>query len=139
MPSGSREMALSAVKGPAIALIIVASIGIAFYTFQGLLTLLHGGAMMRQTMPPNIPEQWRPFFEGMRGPMAGVFSFIFAAVNGFILFGAIKMTRLQSHSLAIATCVVAMLPCGCCCVLGLPFAIWGLVVLNKPEVKSQFN
>jgi hypothetical protein len=35
--------------------------------------------------------------------------------------------------------VVAMLPCQCCCLFGLPFGIWALVVLNKPEVKSHFG
>ena len=26
-----------------------------------------------------------------------------------------------------------------CCLLGVPFGIWALVVLNKPEVKAQFT
>ena len=75
----------------------------------------------------------------MRGPMSGVFSLVFAAISGFVLFGSIKMLRLQGHTFAIIICIVAMLPCSCCCFFGIPFAIWGLVVLNKPEVKSQFT
>jgi len=39
----------------------------------------------------------------------------------------------------MAGAVVAMLPCQCCCLLGLPAGIWALVVLNKPEVNSQFG
>ena len=137
--TGSREAALSAVKGPAIALIVVAALGIAYYCFNGIYVLAGGGPAF-QHISANASPAVRQFFEGARGPMAGVFSFVFAALNGFVLWGAIKMLRLQSFGLAMATCIVAMVPLctGCCCILGLPFGIWGLVVLNKPEVKSQF-
>jgi len=81
----------------------------------------------------------KAFLEGMRGPLAGVISFAIAALNGFVLFGAIKLLRLQNRGMAMAGAVVAMLPCQCCCVLGLPFGIWALVVLSKPEVKSAFH
>lgn len=137
---GSKDAALQAVKGPAISLIVLASLGIAYYCFNAAYTLLVGGAMFQRQMPPNISPELQHFIEGMRGPLAGVFSLVIAALNGLILFGAIKMLRLQSRSLAMAACILAMLPCtsGCCCILGIPFGIWGLIVLNKPEVKSQF-
>jgi hypothetical protein len=136
---GGRDAALQLVKGPAIALIITASLGIAYYGFSGLFTLFTGGAMFHQEMPPEIPPQLRAFFEGMQGPLAGVISLVIAALNGFVLFGAIKLLRLRNHSVAVVASVVAMLPCQCCCLFGLPFGIWALVVLNKPEVKSQFG
>ncbi|HEY2083291.1 MAG TPA: hypothetical protein VGI88_10935 [Verrucomicrobiae bacterium] len=141
MPSGvSSDSALQAVKGPAIALIITASLGIAYYAFNGVFVFISGGPMFQRQMPPNISPEMQHFFESMHGPLAGAMNLIVAALNGFVLFGAIKMLRLQSRSLAIAACIVSMIPCtvGCCCILGLPFGIWGLVVLNKPEVKSQF-
>ena len=138
VPTGSREEALKALKGPAIALIVTASLGIAYYCFNGAYTLISGGPMFHREIPPNVPPEWRSFIQGMQGPMAGVISFVIAGLNGFVLFGALKMLRMQSRSLAMAACIVAMLPCSCCCILGIPFGIWGLVVLNKPEVKSQF-
>jgi hypothetical protein len=50
------------------------------------------------------------------------------------------MQQLTSHGLAMAAAIIAMIPCfSPCCVLGLPFGIWALVVLSKPEVKSQFH
>jgi hypothetical protein len=134
-----RDAALQLVKGPAIALIITASFGVAYYGFSGLFTLFTGGAMFHQEMPPEIPPQMRAFFEGMHGPLAGVISLAIAALNGFVLFGAIQMLRLRNHGVAAVASVVAMLPCQCCCLFGLPFGIWALVVLNKPEVKSQFT
>ena len=137
--SGGREAALRAVKGPAIALMVTAGLGIAYYFFSGLLTLISGGSMFHRGLPPDIPPQLKAFLEGMRGPLAGVISLAIAALNGFVLFGAIKLLRLQNRGMAMAGAVVAMLPCQCCCVLGLPFGIWALVVLSKPEVKSAFH
>ena len=61
-------------------------------------------------------------------------------VSGFILFGALKMKRLENHGLAMATSVVAAVPCiSPCCLIGLPIGIWAIVVLLKPEVKSAFH
>ena len=134
-----RDAALQLVKGPAIALIITASIGMAYYAFSGLFTLFTGGAMFHHEMPPEVPPQMRAFLEGMQGPLAGVISLVIAAVNGFVLFGAIQLLRLRNYSVAMVASVVAMLPCQCCCLFGLPFGIWALVVLNKPEVKSHFG
>ena len=136
---GGRDAALQLVKGPAIALIITASLGVAYYAFSGLFTLCTGGAMFHHEMPPEIPPQMRAFIEGMQGPLAGAISLVIAAVNGFVLFGAIKLLRLRNHGVAVVASVVAMLPCQCCCLFGLPFGIWALVVLNKPEVKSHFS
>jgi hypothetical protein len=95
--------------------------------------------MFHQELPPNVPPQLQAIIEGMQGPMAGVVSLLIAALNGFVLFGAIKLLRLQGHTTATVASVTAMLPCQCCCLFGLPFGIWALVVLNKPEVKSQFT
>ena len=117
----------------------VHGLGIAYYFFSGLLTLISGGSMFHRGLPPDIPPQLKAFLEGMRGPLAGVINLAIAALNGFVLFGAIKLLRLQNRGMAMAGAVVAMLPCQCCCVLGLPFGIWALVVLSKPEVKSAFH
>ena len=134
-----RDAALKGVKGPAIALIITAGLGVAYYGFSGLFTVVTGSVMFHQEMPPNIPPEMQAFVRGMQGPLAGVISLVIAALNGFVLFGAMKMLRLQNHGLATVASVAAMLPCQCCCLFGLPFGIWALVVLNKPEVKSQFT
>ena len=95
--------------------------------------------MFHRELPPNIPPGMRSFLEGMQGPMAGVINLVIVALDSFVLFGAIKMMRLEKRGLALAACIIAMLPCQCCCLFGLPFGIWGLVMLNKPEVKSQFT
>jgi predicted Zn finger-like uncharacterized protein len=132
-------LAASMVAGPAIALMVVGGLDIGIGVLNLLLKLLHVGL----------------FAAGQaagagRGPgvnagivaeiMGGVFGSIMDIVFGSIItFGAVKMKQLNSYGLAMTTCILAMLPCFNCCCLGLPFGIWGLVMLNKPEVKDAFS
>ena len=67
------------------------------------------------------------------GPLIGIIMCIVT------LLGAVKMKNLQSYGLAMTACILAMLPCHSCCLLGIPFGIWGLVMLSKPEVKDAFS
>ena len=137
MPSGSRDAALQAVKAPAIALIATSSIGVVFYLLGAALDFLH-----LNTLSPQQLSQMPPFFRDAllrnQGTHGGLVALLAVAINAFVLVGAIRMLRLQSRSMAMAACIVAMVPCSCCCLLGVPFGIWGLVVLSKPEVKSAF-
>jgi len=138
LPTGSREAALSAVKGPAIALIVVASIGIVLYLISIVGHLLGSGQGLNRDMS-NLPPQLQEILRNNAGPQGALFALLALAINAFVLIGALKMLKLQSHTFAIITCIVAMIPCSCCCFFGLPFGIWGLVMLNKPDVKSQFS
>jgi hypothetical protein len=60
-------------------------------------------------------------------------------LSGLMLFGAIRMMTLKSYGLAVVSNIFAMIPYSPCCLLGVPFGIWGLVVLMKPEVKAAFR
>jgi hypothetical protein len=54
--------------------------------------------------------------------------------------GAFQMMKLRNYGFAIAAAIIACIPCyGSCCCVGLPFGIWSLVLLNRPEVKSAFQ
>lgn len=139
MAGGSRDAALQRVKGPAIALIVMAALGILFCLFVAISSM-----MPPRPIPSDLSPELQSFLQKMqseRSPLAGLLYLFFAAMNGFVLFGAIKMLKLQSRTLVTVACIVAMLPVTvfCCCLLGLPFGIWGLVVINKPEVRSQFT
>jgi hypothetical protein len=136
---GGREAALEKVKVPAIFLIVIAGLGIVYYLFNGIITLFLGHTIFSREMPPDIPPHLRAFFEGMQGPLSGLISLVIVAVNGFVLYGAIGLLRLRNRGVAIAASIITMAPCQCCCILGLPFGIWALTVLNKPEVKSHFS
>jgi hypothetical protein len=95
--------------------------------------------LFQRELPPDVPEQFRAFLQGMRSPLVAMISFVVAAFDGFVLFGAIQMLQLRNRTVAFIATIAAMLPCQCCCLLGLPFGIWALIVLNKPEVKKCYR
>ena len=50
------------------------------------------------------------------------------------------MGRLEGYGLAMTASIFAMIPCvGPCCLLGLPFGIWSVTVLNRRDVKAAFD
>ena len=52
----------------------------------------------------------------------------------------LKMKNLESYSFAMAASIIAMIPCiGPCCLLGIPFGIWSIVVLGDAQVKAAFR
>ena len=58
----------------------------------------------------------------------------------FILMGAVKMRQLESWSSARTAAILAVIPiCSPCVLLGIPFGIWALIVLNNPQVRSEFR
>jgi tRNA A-37 threonylcarbamoyl transferase component Bud32 len=56
----------------------------------------------------------------------------------FLIHGATQMIRLRSYPRAVAATILAMLPWSPAWILGLPFGIWGWVVLRRPEVRAAF-
>lgn len=80
-------------------------------------------------------EQMVNLFSGVMG--IG-FNLIGLAVSAFVIYGAMQMKELRSYAMSIAAAVLAILPCGPCCCIGLPVGIWALVVLLRPEVKAAF-
>lgn len=135
--------AKSRVSGPAIGLLVT-----------GILSLLMsvGSLVMHLTVVlgfraaqiiPSPDPQFQQIFtmlNALNGPL-GLVSDVFSLTMGtLITLGAVKMKNLQSYTFAYTISILAMIPClSPCCLLGLPFGIWALVVLNKPEIKAQFS
>ena len=128
--------ARSSVAGPAMALIIVSSIwlvlitmGIAFNIF-----LLASGMVDQMVQPGGgITKE-------MQVTLRLVFAVCIGIANGVVLYGAIQMRKLENLSLARMSAIISVIPCcGPCYLIGIPFGIWALVVLGKPEVKSAFR
>jgi predicted Zn finger-like uncharacterized protein len=133
--NGGHQFALDAVSGPATALQVVGWIGVALSSLSLCLNLV--GAMAQMPAGPNKqPNQVEAVANGVSGIIGAVVGIVFAVI---ILIGAGKMKRLENYGFAMASSIIAMLPCTACCILGLPFGIWSLVVLNKPEVKDSFR
>jgi len=125
--------ARSAVEGPSTALLVV-----------GILSLiLHLGFATLMCLGFGIAAQ-APGRRG-RGEEEFILLFYFGyccvgvVLDILVIVGAQKMKRLESYGLAMTSCILAMLPTSVCCLLGLPFGIWGLVALNQPGVKDVFD
>lgn len=137
--SDGRAAALAAVKGPAVGLKVTAILG---FIAVGLglainIWTLAGGNFGMQELPN---AQMQQYFTTLGGGMGIVQNLIGAVIGVLIWRGAAKMEALQNHQFALAASILAIIPClSPCCLFGLPLGIWALVVLNKPEVKSQFN
>ena len=133
-----RARAMQMVSAPAIGLMVTAGLGIA----GGLVGLIINLSLMgrMQSMPGVDPELARIIQMVSYGPIGIATKLIGMAVGALILFGAIRMQKLTSHGLAMTAAIVAIVPCfSPCCLLGIPFGIWALVVLSRPEVRSQFH
>jgi hypothetical protein len=65
---------------------------------------------------------------------------VFSLIGLFVLMAAIQMARRRTYGLAMAGSILAMVNIGnACCCLGLPFGIWALVVLARPDVRAAFD
>jgi hypothetical protein len=134
--SEAQAYAASRVAGPSTALIVTAVIGMVLTAAS---TLNHRANVdVFQRMVRDQGMQFPAPIGPMAVTMGGIVQLLFAIL---ILIGAIKMKRLESYGLAIASAILAMIPCtfGGCCVLGLPFGIWALVVLSDIHVRSAFR
>jgi len=121
-------------KGPWIGLVVTAVLGFLFQLAALLMNVLGvsiGAMQQRQS------EAWINMFSGTVGIISSILTMGIAVL---ILFGALRMSKLRSYGWAIAASILALAPCvSPCCLVGLPFGIWALVVLAKPEVKAAFR
>jgi hypothetical protein len=126
----------SMVGAPAIGLLVVAGIGILYQLFSILMNLL-GTGMGAFSAASGSSGGMSSLFTGVIGL---VFNVIWLLLSGLVIYGALKMKKLESYGLAMAAAVVAALPCTSpCCVLGLPLGIWAIAVLVNQDVKSAFR
>src|SRR6056297_2656398 len=140
-PAGPPGNAAERLKVPAIGLIVAMGIGIAF-ALLGLLQNALGvagvapGAMPPAELDPEGMQQFRgiQMYSGGIGIMFGLISIVVAIV---VILGALKMKNLESYNFALTAAILSMVPClSPCCPLGLVFGIWGIVVLQDPQVKA---
>jgi hypothetical protein len=138
---GPPEAARSVVKAPAIALVITAILNL-LLGLVGLLRAPLTGAFMQdsQMLQQFNDPQIQKMVHLMAGPIGIVSTALQLFLSALVLIGAIKMLSLRNYVLSVAAAIVALVPCATpCCVLTLPFGIWALVVLNRPDVKANFR
>ncbi len=128
----SEEVILAKVRPPAIALLVTAILSL-FLVLADVIAVV-----MAEALPGAI--QAPPGFEAALRPEFIIPRSIFAAILYVVmLIGALKMMRLENYGLSMAAAIIGMLPCGCCCIIGLPFGIWSLVVLSGVDVRAAFR
>lgn len=145
----NREAALSSLKGPGIGVIVTGIIGvlasIGFAAYFMMLPQMIETAKQQMENDKNITEEQKAQFEqnveqlegmlesmkkvGMVGMVLGLL------LSAVVIFGAVKMMNASSRGLAYVACILSLI----ICCPGLPFGIWGLVTLGKPDVKAVFG
>lgn len=133
----SRAAATQEVAGPALSLIIVASIAIAL----GVIGLGMNAFLILSGAVERLEEMNQgPISEYMQITIRAIWGVVLLIAAIFVLYGSIKMKSMTNYGLAKATAIVAMIPCiGPCCLLGIPFGIWTFIVLSKPNVRDAFR
>lgn len=132
--NGSRSNALAKVNGPGSSLMIVAGISIGFRVL--MLGLSAIGIAMIPQMQPGAAANGAAIGQVVGGIVGNLVALLF---NVATFTGAMKMRGLESRSQSWAAAIIAVIPiCSPCCVLGIPFGIWALVVLNDNEVRDAF-
>ena len=138
IPPGQIDPTIAAqrVAGPATALMVTAILSLILLGGSIVLNLVQIGAgpMMRFQHRHDV---FPMMVGGGANAIWGVFEIAVAVV---ILIGAMRMKKLESYGFSMAAAIIAMIPCiSPCCLLGLPFGIWALVVLSDGSVKAAFR
>lgn len=125
-----RPAAADAIAGPAIALLVVGIIGIVgsgIIVCAGIFVSASGAAGRRAM------DDTEPVFVILVYGVMLVASIVVTAC-------ATKMKQLDSYAIAMTGSILAVIPClSPCFILGIPFGIWALVVINQPDVREAFN
>jgi hypothetical protein len=83
-----------------------------------------------------------PLMRGVNIPLEVyvLFRVLAIAWEGVILAGASAMMRGRAYGFARAAMTMRVIPFfGCCFIPGAAFGIWGIVALNRPEVRAGFE
>ena len=122
---------MEAVKIPAIGLAVTAGVSIVVRIILFVLNMMGIAMVAGAAEDPNA----------MASAAGGVVGMIIGIIlNGVVLYGGLEMMKLKNFNLAMGASILAVIPCcSPCIILGIPFGIWSLVLLNKPEIKSAFR
>jgi hypothetical protein len=140
-PVPTADAVASLVRPPSIAVIVAGGLG-ALLAVWGIVSGLLGIGQGQQ-LPPGMPAQYEQFLKSYMAFVEkfGVFMNLGILITSVVtILAGVRMMQLRSYGLVLTGIILGMIPClsGCCC-LGLPFGIWALIILNKPEVKSSFR
>lgn len=130
-----------AVSAPAIGLMVVGALvllyGIAVLAIN-MLDFNNQKAFAQNRFGGNRNQNNAGFQVGFQ--IGYVAATILPVISGLgMITAGINLKRLKMQWTVWFGSIIAMLPCSICCLLGLPFGIWTITVLNRPDVKRAFE
>jgi len=126
------------VQPPAIALIILGAIGI-IVSILGFLVPSDAEALREAFAEASMDPAQVDQIVSMTQRFTGASNFLGLAIAILVVVGGVRMMKLKNWGLAFAASIVAMIPCWCCCVLGIPIGVWAIIVLLNQDVKAAFD
>ena len=131
-----RAEALSRTNICAIFLYVVAGISIPMHALNAVFTIVDRddapGPGMR--VPANEAEKTAQVAGGLAA------SVVLMVMNTVVIVGAWNLQNLKKRSTAMTGAIICCIPCcSPCVILGIPFGIWALVLLNSPDIKPHFE
>jgi len=151
-PDGGHEAALEAVKNPAICLILTGILNIVLSLWGAVdsvffpVNIDQQLAAVPQFNDPQVQKilsdpQVSHFVHLLYSPAILLTNDLFTlTMSILVLVGALRMKALRSYEFAMIAALLALLPCvTSCCLIGLPFGIWAIIILRRPTVKNQFK
>jgi hypothetical protein len=135
------EYAKTKLMGPGIALLIIGIIGLlgmGGYFFLMVAAINTPNNPDLQPPPEFNAEERSMFFTSIYGVV--VVMGVSALAQILVILGAINFIRMKGRAMAMVACVVSLIPvASACCVLGIPFGIWGIVAMSDADVKQVFR
>lgn len=134
--ASGREAAIARLKAPAIILMVLGPLGMLLFAADGFFRVLN---LQNNQAPVNGFDLDAPgvYFGVIAGLIVDCVGFVLQAV---VILGAYHMLTLKNRALAFSAGVISCIPClTACCVLGIPFGIWALVIINDSAVKQHFE
>jgi hypothetical protein len=152
VPMAGQQDAMNAVKNPAICLILTGALNLALSLWsilQAIIAPMDVNKQLAAYPQLNDPQVQKllndpqtqkiiHFFYSVGFQVGeGLFVLVMSAL---VLWGALSMKSLRNYEFAVVAAILAIVPCLTpCCLIGLPFGIWALVVLRRPGVKALFH
>lgn len=139
-PGLSESVVDGKLRAPAIGILVTGVLGAGVSLYGVVAGLLGRGA--KAEIPPGMPPEAERFLKTYMKTMEAFnlpLNLVLLLMSLVTLMAGIRMLQRRSYGLVMTGVILGMLPCTCCCCLGLPFGIWALVVLSNPEVKNSFR
>lgn len=138
----SDHQAAGKLKAPGIALIVVGALGLLLMGAYAVLTLIafSSGAPGFEPPPEMTDEAEKTgFYIGAYGAVAVII--LNTILQILVILGGVAMIRAKGRGMAYTGCILSVIPClsSSLCLFGIPFGVWGLVVLSDPNVKRLFK